>query len=158
MKTKFRSALQIILISVGCLQFAGYVFKNIPLRGLGISYCVGPLPTVFSTIGGVEGFSSTHTIHFTNDKGKADTIKLDQHLFSQFNGHYFLKNAYSLFLAYPHILKPRQVADGVNFALCKRNIFFRFEIKNKIKNPTIQIEQRRFNKKENTILIPECKD
>ena len=158
MKTKFRRVFHIILISLGCLQFAGYVFKNSELRGLGIAYCVGPLPTVFSTINGVEGFSAVHTIHFTDDKGNAGIIKLDQHVFSQFNGHFFLKNAYSLFLAYPHILKPRQVADGVNFSLCKRNIFYRFGIKNKIENPSIQIEQSRFNTKENIILIPKCKD
>ncbi len=55
MKTKLRSFFLIVLIAIGCLQFAGYIFKRPVLRGLGIAYSVAPLPTVFSTINGVEG-------------------------------------------------------------------------------------------------------
>jgi hypothetical protein len=158
MKNKFKKAISVLLIVAGCLQFAGYIFKMPALRGLGIAYCVGPLPTVFSTVGGVEGFTTRHSIHFTDDKGYAGIIKLDQHFFSRFRGHYFLKQSYSLFLAYSHMLKPRQVAGAVDFALCKRNIFSRFGVKDKITSSFIEIKRRRFDKPEDIILVPKCSD
>lgn len=156
MKTKPKTFFPILLIALGCLQFAGYILKIPALRGLGIAYSVAPLPTVFSTINGVEGFATVQTIHGSDDNGKPDSIKLDQRVFSQFKGHYFLKQAYSIFLAYPHILKPRLVDDALNFALCERNIFKRFGIQSEIKNPSIHIERTRFKKNEHVILIPNC--
>ena len=140
MKTKFRSVFHIILISPGCLQFAGYIFKNLALRGLGIAYCVAPLPTVFSTIGGVEGFQPCIQSILPTIKGKAGTIKLDRHIFSRFKGHYFLKQAYSL-SCIPTYIKTSRGGRRSIFALCKRNIFSRFGIENKIKNPPSQIER-----------------
>lgn len=158
MKSKLKSVCLILLIAVGCLQFAGYIIKKPILRGLGIAYSVAPLPTVFSTINGVEGFTTMHTIYYTDANQKYDSIKLDQHLFSQFRRHYFLKQAYSIFLAYPHILKPRMVEDGLDFILCKKNIFKSLSIKNQIKNPSIHTDRTRFNKIEHIILASNCKE
>ncbi|MEO6219989.1 MAG: hypothetical protein ABIO81_06140 [Ginsengibacter sp.] len=158
MKKKLKSLCLILLIAIGCLQFVGYILKKPALRGLGIAYGIAPLPTVFSTINGVEGFATAHTIHFIDDENKPRKVNLNQHLFSRFKGHYFLKQAYSIFLAYPHVLKPCMVEEGLKYALCKRNIFYGFRIKNKIKNPSIQTERSRFNKMEHIILNPYCKE
>jgi len=111
-----------LLLFSGCLQFLGFIFRSREVRGLGLAYSVAPLPTVFSTINGVEGFDTKHTLYFKNQNGQSDSVALNQNLFTAFRGHYFLKNAYSLFIAYPHILKPEHITDGWNFALCRSNL------------------------------------
>jgi hypothetical protein len=122
-RKKIRSRLglwaQWLLLLAGCTQFAGYVFDNKSLRGLGFAYCIGPRPTVFSTIEGVEGFDTRHTLLYTDSMGQRDSLQLDQAFFSDFPAHYFLKNAYSIFFAYPHMFKAGLVDDAMKHAFCE---------------------------------------
>jgi hypothetical protein len=147
---------QWILIIIGCSQMAGYIFNNRALRGLGLAYGTAPLPTVFSTVEGVEGFDTKHTIYFTTVAGKKDSVAFDQILLDQFHGHYFLKNAYSIFIAYPHILKPQQITDGWAFALCKRNLLDQCNMDTQVQEPYVQTKRSYLNKVENVQSQPQC--
>ena len=147
-----------VLIAAGCTQMAGYVFQSRVFQGFGFAYGVGPLPTVFSTVNGVEGISTRHTLFFTNHNGRKDTIRLGQEEFSHFRGSYFLKNSYSLFLAYPHVLKPEQVSSGMNFLLCKRNLGLQFNIRDSLQDPSVQIERIMHGKHEIKLLESSCKE
>jgi len=145
-----------LLLFAGCLQFVGYIFHSREIRGLGLAYGVAPLPTVFSTISGVEGFATRHTLYFNKQNGQTDSLVLDQRLFSKFHGHYFLKNAYTIFIAYPHILKPGLVDDGWNFALCRKNLLHECNLSDTITNPEIHSTRIRNGIKENIVINPHC--
>jgi hypothetical protein len=136
-KNRITNIFSILLLIIGCLQMAGYVFKNPVLRGLGFSYGASPLPTVFGTVKGIEGFSTRHRIVFINKNGETKTVYLDKKLFTHFNGSYLLKNAYSIFLAYPHVLKPEQVRNGVTYILNRSNLNEQFAIINSFGEPTL---------------------
>ena len=145
-----------LLLFGGCLQFIGFIFQSREVRGLGLAYSVAPLPTVFSTIKGVEGFDTKHTLYFRQQNGQSDSVELNQELFSDFRGHYFLKNAYSIFIAYPHILKPAHVNDGWNFALCRQNLLQDCNLPKAITEPQIHSVRIRDGKRESILVIPDC--
>ncbi|CAN5612527.1 hypothetical protein BH10BAC3_BH10BAC3_14040 [soil metagenome] len=147
---------QWLLVIAGCAQFTGYLFKSPSLRGLGMAYCVAPLPTVFSTVNGVEGFDTKHTLFFINEKGYHDSSEIDQKAFAQFHGHYFLKNAYSIFLAYPHVIKTQALNNGWEFALCNKDLMIECGMYCKMSNAYIQTKRYRFGKKETIQFKPDC--
>lgn len=133
--------MSIFLIIIGMLQITGYVIKSPLLRGLGFSYGASPLPTVFGTVKGVEGFATRHTIHFINKYGAADSLALDKKVFNNLKVSYLLKNAYSIFLAYPHMLKAGQVENGINFLLKEETLQTQFLLLPPVKDS--KLESRR---------------
>ena len=84
------------------------------------------------------------------------SIALDKKLFSQFDGAFFLKESYSIFLAYSHIFTPEQLEAGSNFLLCKKNIFTSFNIRDKSNDNYILTKRTIYGKKETKPLHPEC--
>ena len=156
-KNKLTHILAIALIIVGCLQVAGYFLKSRNLRGLGFAFGASPLPTVFGTVKGVEGFTTRHTVFFLNKNSQTDSVLLDQRMFNQFKGSYFLKNSYSIFLAYPHMLKPGQVSAATDFLLCKRNLIKEFGLDESITDLSVQTRKNLYGKQEITTLKPACK-
>jgi hypothetical protein len=155
-KQRLHLAGQWLLVIAGCAQFAGYLLKSPSLRGLAMAYCVAPLPTVFSTVKGVEGFDTKHTLLFVNEKGKQDSSEIGRKAFTQFHGHYFLKNAYSIFLAYPHVIKTEALNNGWEFALCKKNLLNECGINCIMSNAFIRTKRYRFGKKETIQFKPDC--
>ena len=73
----------------------GFVLKNEALYGLGLSYGMSPLATVFSTVEGVEGFATNHKLIYKNEKGEERSIVMDQQFFLSFNGCYFVQKGMS---------------------------------------------------------------
>lgn len=155
-KQRFHVAGQWLLVIAGCAQFAGYLFKSPSLRGVAMAYCVAPLPTVFSTIKGVEGFDTKHTLFFVNQQGNHDSSEINQKAFEEFHGHYFLKNAYSIFLAYPHVIKMEELTNGWEFALCKKDLLTECGFNFIMTNAFIQTKRYRFGKKEIIQFKPGC--
>ena len=155
-KRRLHLAGQWLLVIAGCGQFAGYLLKSPSLRGLAMAYCVAPLPTVFSTVKGVEGFDTKHTLFFINEKGNRDSSEIGQKAFTQFQGHYFLKNAYSIFLAYPHVIKTQGLTNGWEFALCKKDLLNECGIYYIMSNAFIQTKRYRFGKRETIRFKPDC--
>src|SRR5436190_1011346 len=107
--------LSVILLMIGSLQIIGYIFRSQTIRGLGFVSGAAPLPIVFSNVKGVDGFDTQHSLIVSSTSGNVDTIALDKKLFSQFNGAFFLKESYSIFLAYSHLFSPEQLRAGSNF-------------------------------------------
>jgi hypothetical protein len=147
---------QFMLLVAGCTQIAGYVLNSRILKGLGFSWCFGPLPTVFSTVNGVEGFDTQQSIAFQNAQGKTDSLALDRAVFSSFREHYFLKNAYSILLAYPHVLKREAADDGLNYMLCGNHIQQVFGLETHMHSPALITTRIRDGKREMLLVNPNC--
>jgi hypothetical protein len=148
--------LSIILLVIGSLQIIGYIFGSQTIRGLGFVSGAAPLPIVFSNVKGVDGFDTKHSLIVSSTTGNVDTIALDKKLFSQFSGAFFLKESYSIFLAYSHIFTPKQLEAGSNFMLCKKNIFTSFNIKDTSNDNYILTKRTNYGKKEIKLLHPQC--
>lgn len=148
--------LSIVLVLLGSLQMLGYILKIPELSGLGFSYGASPLPTVFSNVKGVDGFDTEQQLHVTDARGTIDTIELDQQLFAQFTGPFFLKESYAIFLAYSHILTPQQLEAGSRFMLCRKNIFTSFGINESSSNSSIHTYRTIYGNKEIKVLHPDC--
>lgn len=148
--------LSVILLAIGGLQIIGYVFQSQAIRGLGFVSGAAPLPIVFSNVKGVDGFDTQHSLIVSGTNGNTDTIALDKQLFSQFNGAFFLKESYSIFLAYSHIFSPGQLQAGSDFMLCRKNIFSSFNITDKSNDNYILTKRTVYGKKEIKLLHPEC--
>jgi hypothetical protein len=144
------------LLIAGCTQIAGYLLDSQLLKGLGFSYCFGPLPTVFSTVEGVEGFDTKHAVIYQDAKGQTDSLPLDQAFFTAFRGHYYLKNAFSIFLAYPHVLKPEAVKDGLHFFLCRSQLQSANGTDLEMHNPGLLTRRLRDGKMEVILVSPPC--
>lgn len=155
-QNKITRTLAIALTIVGCLQFGGYILKSRALRGLGFSFGVSPHPIVFGTVNGVEGFNTYHTLIYVTTEGNQATMPLDQKSFSQFNGSFFLKMAYSLFLAYPHMLKPEQVEQGSEYFFCKQGLQENFNVNNSKSCLAIESERQRYGRSFNSTLTSRC--
>nr|WP_294905748.1 hypothetical protein [uncultured Lacibacter sp.] len=156
-KNSATNILSILLIITGCLQIAGYITGSKALRGIGFSYGASPLPTVFGTVNGVEGFSTEHQLLYTNRKSEKDSVLLDQEIFSHFRGSYYLKNSYSIFLAYPHILKDEQVSGGMHFLLCKKNLLKQFNLPDTLDELQLKTIKKVYDIPEVKIFNPVCK-
>lgn len=117
-----KRSLAIALTILGCFQFAGYFLNNRILRGIGFSFGASPRPTVFGTVEGVEGFNTQHYVVYINSAGDTARVSLDRNHYTKLQGSFLLKNTYSIFLAYPHMLKREQVKEGSGFLLCRQNI------------------------------------
>lgn len=113
---------------------------------------------VFGTVDGVEGFSTKHFLSYTIHSDEIVSIELDRDHFSEFRGSHFLKTAYSLFLAYPHMLKPDQVEAGAHYLLCEKCILEDFSIEDGIESISLTSYRTRLNSEFNTILNPDCQD
>lgn len=154
-KTQFSKIAAYVLIFFGCLQFIGYVAKQKSVRGLGIAYCIAPLPTVFSTIQGVEGFDSEVKVFY--DTGNlTDSILVSPATFNSFKGSYQLKNAYALFLCYPHILKPEMVESGIAYALCRGDLLRRLQVKKVFRNPRLEVIRKTEERYVSSKVAPKC--
>lgn len=156
-KNNVTTILSMLLIFIGCLQMAGYFTGSRALRGIGFSYGASPLPTVFGTVNGVEGFSTEHKLLYTNKPSEKDSILLDQEIFSQFRGSYYLKNSYSIFLAYPHVLKEEQVSDGMHYLLCKKNLLKQFNLPDTLHQLRLKSAKTVYGFPEVKLFNPACK-
>jgi hypothetical protein len=150
------SLLSILLTVLGCLQFGGYLFNNRAMRGLGFAFGISPHPIVFSTVEGVEGFDTHHKFTYLDNHDKVVSVPLDMEHFSNLQGSFFLRNAFALFLAYPHMLKPEQVDYGTQYLLCQQGMFDAFDIREGKTCVAIESHRTRFGREFNSILTADC--
>ena len=73
---KALNILAIILFLIGLMQIGGYVFNLSMVRGFGAALTVAPFPKVFSDVDGVETFTSTFVLEYTDDAGKAHKVEI----------------------------------------------------------------------------------
>ncbi len=156
LKSRMRTYLSVLLIAAGCLQFAGYLVDSRPLRGLGMSYAVAPLPTVFSTVQGVEGFDTRIMLQVRNSEGEIEQVVFDAETFSEFRGHYFLKNAYALLLSYPHVVRPELLENALNFSLCRGDLLRNLNLPANATPVNLVIDRSFYGQPETLELAPSC--
>jgi len=111
------------LLALGLMQMLGDLTGVAALRGIGAASAASPAPRVFTTVRGLESFSTQFELSWYDADGMERSMVLTPDLYSGLRGPYDRRNVYGALLVYGPILATdprtsemyRQVS---RFALC----------------------------------------
>jgi hypothetical protein len=113
----------VFLLAVGLLQMSGDLLRVPAMKGIGAASVASPAPKVFSSVQGLETFSSEFYIEWTDHSGVAHSLRLTPELYAHIKGPYNRRNVFGAALAYAPVLQKdphtREMFESVvQYALC----------------------------------------
>jgi hypothetical protein len=113
----------VFLLSLGLLQMSGDLLRVPVLKGIGAATVASPAPKVFSSVQGLETFSSVFYVEWADRAGVAHSLKLTPEVYAHIKGPYNRRNVFGAALAYAPILhgdpRTREMFESVvRYALC----------------------------------------
>jgi hypothetical protein len=116
-------AAPIVLVALGLLQMTGDLTGLAALKGIGAATGASPAPKVFSSVKGLETFSTKFTIHLETrlDECRVSchrSVHVTPELYSRVRGPYNRRNVYGAALAYAPVLPPELRDAVLRYALC----------------------------------------
>ncbi len=117
------SRASLFLLVIGLLQMTGDLLRLPALRAVAAATGASPAPKVFSSVQGLETFSSTFYLEWRDRDGVAHTVELTPELYSRVRGPYNRRNVFGAALAYAPVLaddpRTKPMYDSVvRYALC----------------------------------------
>lgn len=117
-----RKAAPAILLVVGLLQMAGDLLHWPALKGIGAATNASPAPKVFSSVRGLETYSTQFFLEWTED-GTPHSLQLTPEVYARLRGPYNRRNVYGAVLAFGPVLqkdpRTRPMFESVaRYALC----------------------------------------
>lgn len=94
----------IALLVVGLLQMTGDLLDQPWLKGLGAATAASPAPRVFSSVRGLETFSTRFYVEWVDLSGEERSLELTPAVYARIKGPYNRRNIYGAALAYGPIL------------------------------------------------------
>lgn len=94
----------IFLLAIGFLQMAGEALHLPAVRGVGAATGASPAPRVFSSVRGLETYSTRFTLEWQDAQGLDHALPLSPDVYSRLRGPYNRRNVYGAVLAYGPIL------------------------------------------------------
>src|SRR5579871_2233488 len=115
----------IFLLVLGVLQMTGdlleqYVHAPVGrvLKGLGAATTASPMPKVFSSVRGLETYSTRFYLEWTDRTGQEHSLLLTPEIYACLRGPYNRRNVYGAALAYGPVLPPELRDPVMHFAMC----------------------------------------
>jgi len=129
-KTLTRNLAATLLVIVGLLQMIGDLLRIPTLKAVGAALGVSPAPKVFSSVEGLETFSTRFFIDWTDVEGKEHSLELTPQVYSKIKGPYNRRNVYGAVFAYAPILasNKRTTAmfhDVTHYAFCNKTVLLK---------------------------------
>lgn len=111
------------LLALGLLRMLGELTGSAALRGVGTASAASPAPRVFTTVRGLETFSTRFELSWYDVDGMERSMVLTPDLYAGLRGPYNRRNVYGALLAYGPILatdpRTREMYRQISrFALC----------------------------------------
>ena len=111
------------LLGLGLLQMSGDVIGVPALKGLGMATAASPAPRVFSSIRGLETYSTDFFLEWRSRDGTAHSLALTPEVYERLRGAYNRRNAYGAALAAGPVLvtdprTQRMFEAVISHALC----------------------------------------
>ena len=94
----------IFLLVVGLLQMTGDLLGVAPLKGFGAATTASPAPKVFSSVKGLETYSTRFFLEWKDREGKEHSLELTPEVYSRIGGAYNRRNIYGAALSYGPVL------------------------------------------------------
>lgn len=115
----------VFLLVIGLLQMTADVMRLPPLKAIVAATGASPAPKVFSSVQGLETFSSRFYLEWPDRNAEVHSVELTPELYSRVRGPYNRRNVFGAALAYAPILardpRTRPMYDSVvRYALCGR--------------------------------------
>jgi hypothetical protein len=114
-----------LLLIVGLMQMTGDMIERAGgepigkiIRGLGAATLASPAPKVFSSVKGLETYSTRFFIVWTDADGKEHARELTPEVYSRMQGPYNRRNVYGAALAYGPVMLPQLLDPVMKYALC----------------------------------------
>ncbi len=112
----------ILLVALGFLNLAGIALQSPKLSGLAMATAASPAPSVFTTVDGLETFSSTFTVEWSDEAGE-HSLLVEPSAYRGIEGPYNRRNMYGAVLAYGPVLRTRETTremfdDVAAYAIC----------------------------------------
>lgn len=94
----------LLLLLVGSLQIVGDVLRVPAVKGLGAATMISPAPKVFSSVRGLETYSTRFFVEWTDEESDAHELELTSQVCAGIRGPYNRRNVYGAALAYGPVL------------------------------------------------------
>ncbi|MBC7712898.1 MAG: hypothetical protein H7177_06140 [Rhizobacter sp.] len=119
--------LQLVIVAMGLLRFAGDTFRIKKLDQIGFASGFSPLPLVFSDREGIEDFAHIMKINYVTVSGIHKSVDFDQKFYSSIPGALSMVGTYAVAIAYsprfPEMLwKPALVYGFCNHGTLARTM------------------------------------
>jgi len=119
----FTNRASVFLLVIGLSQMAGDLLRVPQVKGLAAATGASPAPRVFSSVHGLETFSSDFYIEWKDRNGAAHAVRLTPEMYSRIQGPYNRRNVFGAALSYAPVLagnpRTRPMYDAVvRYALC----------------------------------------
>ena len=92
------------LILVGIVQMTGDILGLTALKGIGAAWGASPAPKVFSSVRGLETYSTRFFVEWTDPVGETHSVLLTPEIYGRLRGPYNRRNIYGAALAYGPVL------------------------------------------------------
>jgi hypothetical protein len=92
------------LLTLGLLQMAGKLINQPKLAGLAAATNASPHPKVFSSVLGLETYSTSFFLDWRDQEGNPHSLELNPETYSRIRGPYNRRNVYGAALAYGPVL------------------------------------------------------
>jgi hypothetical protein len=113
------------LVILGLLQMSGDLLEqyvNAPIgramKGVGAATTASPAPKVFSSVRGLETYSTRFYVEWTDRTGVEHSLLLTPEIYGRIRGPYNRRNVYGAALAYAPVLPPSLRDPVMRYALC----------------------------------------
>lgn len=87
------------LLALGLMQMAGDATGLLPVKALALATGASPAPRVFSTVKGLEPYSTRFSIVWTDAEGKERSLPVTPEVYARLRGAYNRRNAYGAAMA-----------------------------------------------------------
>jgi|HubBroStandDraft_6_1064221.scaffolds.fasta_scaffold36373_2 hypothetical protein len=120
----FMSRASAFLLVIGLLQMTGDLLRVPQVKAFAAATGASPAPRVFSSVHGLETFSSDFYIEWKDRNGTAHSTKLTPEMYSRIRGPYNRRNVFGAALSYAPVLaqdaRTSPMYDAVvRYALCR---------------------------------------
>ncbi|MHC4379554.1 MAG: hypothetical protein ACYSU1_00490 [Planctomycetota bacterium] len=94
----------VLLLLVGLLQMTGDLLQVPAMKGIGAATLLSPAPKVFSSVKGLETYSTRVVLRWKDPAGDPHEVHFDQETYARLEGPYNRRNVYGAALAYGPVL------------------------------------------------------
>jgi hypothetical protein len=113
----------VFLLVLGLAQMTGDLLGLRPLQGLAAATAASPAPKVFSSVRGLETFSTRFFVEWDDTSGTPHSIQLTPEVYGRLGGTYNRRNTYGAAVAYAPVFAADERTQGMlvsvaRYALC----------------------------------------
>lgn len=111
-----------LLLCIGLAQMIGAVLDIAPLKGLAAGSAASPAPKVFTSVKGMETFSTRFTLHWVNGAGKRQQQVVTHDVYPGLLGPYNRRNVWGAILAYGPFLATEPMTKDMFDAIMQNGL------------------------------------